>query len=211
MREKKYPVGVSSIFLITLSFFTGLLILALKEGSASYRDGVAFFVIASLLSLPLFALAVSPWSENCRVPVLIAGVVMFTSGLPFLLATLLEARVDWYFFMVVIISACVVLFMSRHGRVPSELRPPLGWLARGLLLLTMVFTSVLTIFGMYMEEEHYVNSALWLAPCWLFFSGIAFKFISRKGSGVAPVKPLLFAGELSILLSIPLGFMLHVG
>ena len=44
-----------------------------------------------------------------------------------------------------------------------------------------------------------------------FFSGIAFKFISRKGLGLYPVKPLLFAGELSIFLSIPLGFMLHVG
>ncbi len=90
MREKKYPVGVRSIFLITLSFFTGLLILTLKEGSASYRDGMAFFIIASLLSLPLFAQAVSPWSENRRVRVFIAGVVMFISGLPFLLATLLE-------------------------------------------------------------------------------------------------------------------------
>ena len=51
-----------------------------------------------------------------------------------------------------------------------------------------------------------------MACAWLaFFSGIAFKFISRIGSGEAPVKPLLFAGELSIFLSIPLGFMLHVG
>ena len=128
---------------------------------------------------------------------------MFISGLPFLLATLLEARVDWYFFSFVLIAASVMLFVSRHGRVPSELRPPLGGLALGLLLLTMVFTSALTIFGIYMKEEHYVNSALWLAPGWLFFSGIAFKFISRKGSGVAPVKPLLFAGELSTLSQFP--------
>jgi len=211
MRQKKYPVGVRTIFLIALSFFTGLLFLTFTEGPEPRRAGMAFFVIASLLSLPLFALAVSPWSENRRVPVLIAGVVMFISGLPFLLATLLEARVDWYFFTVVLIAACVMLFVSRHGRVPNELRHPMGWLGRGLLLLTIVFSPTLTIFGMYMEEEQDVESALWLAPCWLFFTGIAFKVISRKGLGVAPVKPLLFAGEFSILLSIPLGFMLHVG
>ena len=211
MREKKYPVGVRTIFLISLSFFTGLLFLTLNESSAPYRAGMVFFVIASVLSLPFFALSVSPWLEKSRVPVLIAGVVMFISGLPFLLATLLEARVDWYFFTVVLIAACVMLFVSRHGRVPSELRPPLGGLALGLLLLTMVFTSALTIFGMYMEEEQDVKSALWLAPFWLFFTGIAFKVISRKGLGLSPVKPLLFAGELSILLSIPLGFMLLIG
>ena len=104
MREKKYPVGVRTIFLIALSFFTGLLFLTLNESSAPYRAGMVFFIIASVLSLPLFALAVSPWLEKSRVPVLIAWVVMFVSGLPFLLATLLETRVDWYFFTVVLLQ-----------------------------------------------------------------------------------------------------------
>ena len=91
--------------------------------------GMAFFIIASLLSLPLFALAVSPWSENRRVPVFIAGVVMFISGLPFLLATLLEARVDWYFFTFVLIAACVMLFVSRGTDACRPNSAPLwdGW------------------------------------------------------------------------------------
>ena len=196
---------------MALSLFASFLFLTVTKGPARGSEGFIFLIISTVFSLPMFALAVSPWSENRRVPVFIAGVVMFISGLPFLLATLLEARVDWYFFTVVLIAACVMLFVSRHGRVPSELRPPLGWLGRGLLLLTIVFSPILTIFGMYMEEEQDVKSALWLAPFWLFFTGIAFKVISRKGLGLAPVKPLLFAGELSILLSIPLGFMLLIG
>ena len=55
-----------------------------------------------------------------------------------------------------------------------------------------------------MEETRADEVLLLITPAWLLFSGIILKIAGSWGKNLAPIKPLLFSGELSVLFSFPL-------
>ena len=197
MRELKYPPGVRFVFLLLLSLL--IFIFIGTEGSSSWPDQLnnLFFAITSTVSLVLLIIGLLPWARNRRAKALIPGLLLFISGLPFFVEIVLIPAVFGL--------SAIILFLSRYGPVPVDQRRPVGILGYILLGLTFLITPVLTIFSIYLVEVTRANEVLLLiSPAWLLFSGIILKIAGSEKKHLAPIKPLLFSGELSILFSFPL-------
>ena len=115
----------------------------------------------------------------------------------------------WFYFLPVILLACFMMYLTRHGFVPNHQRRPVGMLGYILLGLTFLITPVLTIFSIYVVAETRADEVfLLITSAWLLFSGIILKIAGSEKKNLVSIKPLLFSGELSILFSFPLLFLL---
>jgi ankyrin repeat protein len=203
MRELKYPPGVRFVFLLLLSLW--IFIFIGTEGSSSWPDQLnnLIFAITSTVSLALLIIGLLPWAKKRRARALIPGLVLFLSGLPFFVEIVLIPAV---------FGLCaIILFLSRYGPVAVDQRRPVGILGYILLGLTFLITPVLTVFSIILVEETRADEVLLLiTPAWLLFSGIILKIAGSGKKNLAPIKPLLFSGELSVLFSFPLFAFLAV-
>ncbi|MDP7178937.1 MAG: ankyrin repeat domain-containing protein [Verrucomicrobiota bacterium] len=161
------------------------------------------FAITSTVSLALLIIGLLPWAKKRRARALIPGLVLFLSGLPFFVEIVLIPAV---------FGLCaIILFLSRYGPVAVDQRRPVGILGYILLGLTFLITPVLTVFSIILVEETRADEVLLLiTPAWLLFSGIILKIAGSGKKNLAPIKPLLFTGELSVLFSFPLFAFLAV-
>jgi len=151
----------------------------------------------------VFVIALLPWAKDRRKRTFVTGLALFLVGTLFLIADL--DRAGWLEFLTAIFLACSILYLTRHGFVPNHQRRPVGVLGYILLSLTFLITPVLTIFSIYVMAETRADEVLLLiTPAWLLFSGIILKIAGSGGKNLAPIKPLLFPGELSVLFSFPL-------
>ena len=198
MRELKYPPGVRFVFLLMLSAFTALLFITLDEGPAPRSVSWFFFGITTSMSLLLFVVAMLPWAKNRRKRTSFSGLALFFSGIPFLATLISRDRTEWFYFLPVILFACFMMFLTRYGFVPNHQRRPVGVLGYILLGLTFCLTPLLT----HIADQGTPNEMLFLiAPAWLLLSGISLKIAGSGKKNLAPIKPLLFTGELSVLYS----------
>ena len=203
MREQKYPPGVRFVFLLLLSLWIFMLIGIGDGGSWPDQLNNLIFAFTSTVSLVLLIIGLLPWAKKRRARALIPGLVLFLSGLPFFVEIVLIPAV---------FGLCsIMLFLSRYGPVPVNERRPVGILGYILLGLTFLITPVLTIFSIILVEETRADEVLLLiTPAWLLFSGIILKIAGSGEKNLAPIKPLLFSGELSVLFSFPLFAFLAV-
>ena len=194
----KYPPGVRFVFLLMLSIW-GLLIFAGEDGQS---QNTFIFALTSILSLVLLIIGLLPWAKKRRPGALIPALVLFIAGIPFFDGMWLPA----------IFGLCsIMLLRTRYGPVAVDQRRPVGILGYILLGLTFLITPVLTIFSIILVEETRADEVLLLiTPAWLLFSGIILKIAGSGEKNLAPIKPLLFSGELSVLFSFPLFAFLAV-
>ncbi len=208
MREQKYPPGVRFVFLLVLSAFAAFVI-PFADRTAPSSASWAFFAITTLMSLAVFVIAMLPWAKNRRKRTSFSGLALFLSGIAFLAAQISRDRVGWFYFLPVILLACFMMYLTRHGFVPNHQRRPVGMLGYILLGLTFLITPVLTIFSIYVVAETRADEVfLLITSAWLLFSGIILKIAGSEKKNLVSIKPLLFSGELSILFSFPLLFLL---
>ncbi|MBT3913645.1 MAG: hypothetical protein HOF22_10705, partial [Verrucomicrobia bacterium] len=200
MREQKYPPGVRFVFLLMLSAFTALLFITLDEGPAPRSVSWFFFAITTSMSLLLFVVAMLPWAKNRRKRTSFSGLALFFSGIPILATLISRDRTEWFYFLPVILFACFMLYLTRYGFVLNHQRRPVGVLGYILLGMTILLTLGLTIVFIAGNNRSDVILLLF-TPIWLLFSGILLKLAGAAKKHLAPIKPLLFTGELSILYS----------
>jgi hypothetical protein len=163
------------------------------------------------MSLAVFVIAMLPWAKNRRKRTSFSGIALFLSGIAFLAAQISRDRVGWFYFLPVILLACFMMYLTRHGFVPNHQRRPVGMLGYILLGLTFLITPVLTVFSIILvEETRAVEVLLLITPAWLLFSGIILKIAGSEKKNLVSIKPLLFSGELSVLFSFPLFAFLAV-
>ena len=86
--------------------------------------------------------------------------------------------------------------LTRYGFVPNHQRRPVGALGYTLLGITIILTMSLTIVFIARDDKSDVILLLF-TPVWLLFSGILLKLAGAGKKHLAPIKPLLFSGELS--------------
>ena len=200
MREQKYPPGVRFVFLLMLSAFTALLFITLDEGPAPRSVSWFLFAITTSMSFLLFVVAMLPWAKNRRKRTSFSGLALFFSGIPILATLISRDRTEWFYFLPVILFACFMLYLTRYGFVPNHQRRPVGVLGYILLGMTILLTLGLTIVFIASNNRSDVILLLF-TPIWLLFSGILLKLAGAAKKHLAPIKPLLFTGELSILYS----------
>ena len=188
----KYPPGVRFVFLLLLSIWV-FLVIAPEGGQV--KDGqlnTFIFALTSILSLVLLTIGLLPWAKKRRAGALIPSLVLFVAGIPFFDGMWLPA----------VFGLCsIMLLRTRYGPVSANQRRPVGILGYILLSLTFFLTPLLT----HIADQGAPDEMLFLfAPAWLLFSGISLKIAGSEKKHLAPIKPLLFTGELSVLFSFPL-------
>ena len=191
----KYPPGVRFVFLLLLSIWV-FLVIAPEGGQV--KDGqlnTFIFALTSILSLVLLIIGLLPWAKTRRPGALIPALVLFVVGIPFFDGMWIPA----------IFGLCsIMLLRTRYGPVPVDQRRPVGILGYILLSLTFLITPFLTLLSIILLEAGANEVLLLINPAWLLFSGIILKIAGTEKKHLAPIKPLLFSGELSILFSFPL-------
>ena len=199
IKEQKYPPGVRFVFLLALSAFTAFLSIHLASAGVVDRSGNwVLFAISTVMSLSVFVIALLPWAKDRRKRTFVTGLALFLVGTLFLIADL--DRAGWLYFLPAIFLACSMLYLTRHGFVPNHQRHPVGMSGYILLGMTILLTMGLTIVFRARDDSSDVILLLF-TPVWLLISGILLKIAGSGKKHLAPIKPLLFTGELSILYS----------
>ena len=181
------------------------MLIGLVDGSRwPYEINLLVFALKSVMSLVLLVIGLLPWAKQKRAQALVPALGLFMLGMPFLVGYLLKWEWTFLFLPVGFLLYFTMIILTRYGPVPANQRRSVGTLGYILLGLTLFNTPTLIGLSMNMHIEWDPNHILLLAPGWLFFSGIIMKISGRPKNGLTPIKPLLFSGELSIILSLPL-------
>jgi|TARA_B100001971_G_scaffold37389_2_gene32369 hypothetical protein len=103
-----------------------------------------------------------------------------------------------------------MLYRTRRGWVPTEARREIGWGGNTWLILNVVVAPVIYFVTLYfasgLAKEH--QALIWLAPGWLFLSGIVLISMGLPTTEKeSPIKPLKGVGEMSLLMMGVLGLL----
>ena len=198
MKKLKYSPGVRFIFLLSLSIFSGLLLLSIDRPVAE-REMAIFYIAALFLGLPLFVISVLPWAKNYRKKTFFLALALSILSTYFLFIEGVRYRMEWFYFLPVIALSCFVIFVS----VPNQKSRPVKGFGHGFFAFALLIKPILTFVIIALVENGMEEMSL-LALVWFLIFGVILKLLGIGKKNLHPNKLLTYAGESSIILSCPL-------
>ena len=200
MKEPKYPPGVRFVFLLVLSCTMAFVLRIVTQSSEPREANLALAIVFAVLSLPVFLIAALPWANGKRLRTLFSASGLLLIAGAFLVLYFNRVRLDWHSLLPVLLLAGVMLFLTRPGPIPNDLRRPVGLFGQFILGVTVLLTIGLTLLiGLDRGRPDGLLVFLLFASQMIFGSLLICLGFGRKQRPL--IKPLVSSGEAAIFFS----------
>ena len=115
------------------------------QSSEPREANLALAIVFAVLSLPVFLIAALPWANGKRLRALFSASGLLLIAGAFLVLYFNRVRLDWHSLLPVLLLASVMLFLTRPGPIPNDLRRPVGLFGQFILGVTVLLTIGLTL------------------------------------------------------------------